>query len=89
MRVSLVAALLPGFAPACNGFVPAGRGVVPPPSQHPMMMNMNAQGGGGNRTPLRSKIEHALAVAVATSAVVLSTASAPAALAEELPPGAS
>ncbi|CAM9964017.1 unnamed protein product [Ectocarpus sp. 8 AP-2014] len=46
-------------------------------------MSMKQQG-----TPLRSRIERAaVAAAVATSVAILSTASVPAALAEELPPG--
>lgn len=80
-----VRALLVGFVP-CFGeaFVPTTP--LATTCSHPATratMSMKRPG-----TPLRSRIERAtVAAAVATSVAILSTASVPAALAEELPPG--
>ncbi|CAN0408085.1 unnamed protein product [Ectocarpus sp. 12 AP-2014] len=80
-----VRALLLGFVP-CFGeaFVPTTP--LATTYSHPSMratMSMKQPG-----TPLRSRIERAaVAAAVATSVAILSTASVPAALAEDLPPG--
>lgn len=79
------------LAPACYGFfVPAGKAFCPRQQQHSTasmsMMSMSSI-KPGTTPPLRSRIEHAVAVALATSVVVLGVASVPVALAEELPAG--
>lgn len=67
--------LCAGFLlPACNGFVP-GTALFPQ-----LSMKLGP-------APLQSRIKHAVAVAVATSVVVLGVAAVPVALAEDLPPG--
>lgn len=77
--------ILAGFlAPACNGFVP---GTALSPQQQrstsatPTMIMMSSS--------LRSRIGHAVAVAVASSVVALGVTSVPVAVAEELPAGES
>ncbi|CAN0068700.1 unnamed protein product [Ectocarpus fasciculatus] len=81
-----VCALIVGFLPRFGeAFVPSATCSHPATTAAAAtMMSMKQEGA-----PLRSRIERAAvaAAAVATSVVVLSTASVPAALAEELPPG--
>lgn len=93
MKSRCVALLIGLASPACSyGFVAPSTAVSSPrqlrttTSTSTTTMSMEQQYPKGSDTS-RSIIEKAITVAVATSVIALSTASVPAALAEELPAG--
>ena len=71
------------LAPTCNAFVP--RMALSPQQRRSTSTTMSMT--SDTPPPLRSRIGHAVAVAVATSVVALGVASVPVAGAEELPAG--